>query len=60
MHYRSNCILTNAISATFMDEADMFDHGPHERLPVSSYNGLDRWMIIMKELAGPVDDNESN
>ena len=58
MHYRSNGVPTLAISATFMDEADMFAHGLNERIPVSSfYDGLDHWMIIMQELAGPTADN---
>ena len=54
MHYRSNGVPTLAISAIFMDEADMFAHGLNERIPVSSfYAGLGHWMVIMQELAGP-------
>ncbi len=53
MHFRSNGIPTLAVSATFMDENEMFAHGLNERIPVSSfYEGLDHWMIIMQELAG--------
>jgi acetylornithine deacetylase/succinyl-diaminopimelate desuccinylase-like protein len=54
MHFRSAGIPTLAISANFMNESDMYAHGLNERMPVSSfYGGLDHWMIIMKELAGP-------
>lgn len=54
MHFRSAGIPTLAMSANFMNEADMYAHGLNERMPVSSfYAGLDHWMIIMKELAGP-------
>ncbi len=54
MHFRSAGVPTLAMSAMFMNEADMFAHGLNERVPVSSfYAGLDHWMIIMKELAGP-------
>ena len=57
MHYRSNGVPTLAISAIFMDEADMFAHGLNERIPVSSfYDGLDHWMVIMQELAGPANN----
>ncbi len=54
MHFRNAGVPTLAISGIFMNEADMFAHGLNERVPVSSfYAGLDHWMIIMKELAGP-------
>ncbi|PHQ68172.1 MAG: hypothetical protein COB92_00930 [Robiginitomaculum sp.] len=57
MHYRSNGVPTLAISAIFMDEADMFAHGLNERIPVSSfYDGLDHWMVIMQELAEPANN----
>ncbi|MEP3889809.1 MAG: hypothetical protein ABJN69_05030 [Hellea sp.] len=54
MHFRKSDVPTLAISANFMNEADMFAHGLNERMPVSSfYAGLDHWMVIMQELAGP-------
>lgn len=52
--FRAAGVPTLAVSAIFMRNEDMFAHGLNERLPVSSfYDGLDHWMIIMKELAGP-------
>lgn len=52
--YRAAGVPTLAMSAIFMKPSDMFAHGLNERLPVESfYAGLDHWMIIMKELAGP-------
>lgn len=54
MHFRSAGIPTLAISAGFIKQSDMFAHGLNERMPVSSfYDGLDHWMVIMQELAGP-------
>lgn len=54
MHFRKSDVPTLAISANFMNESDMFAHGLNERMPVSSfYAGLDHWMVIMQELAGP-------
>ena len=53
MHFRSAGVPTLAMSAMFMNEADMFAHGLNGRVPVNSfYEGLDHWVIIMKELAG--------
>lgn len=52
--FRAAGVPTLAVSGIFMKPADMFAHGLNERLPVASfYDGLDHWMIIMKELAGP-------
>lgn len=54
MHFRSAGIPTLAISAGFIKQSDMYAHGLNERMPVSSfYDGLDHWVVIMKELAGP-------
>lgn len=54
MHFRSAGTPTLAISAGFIKQSDMFAHGLNERMPVSSfYAGLDHWVVIMKELAGP-------
>lgn len=54
MHYRSAGIPTLAMSANYMNESDMYAHGLNERMPVDSfYAGLNHWVIIMKELAGP-------
>lgn len=56
MHFRKADVPTLAMSAIFMNEADMFAHGLNERIPVKSfYAGLDHWMVIMKELAGPAE-----
>ena len=56
MHFRNAGVPTLAMSAVFMNEADMFAHGLNERIPVTSfYAGLDHWMVIMKELAGPAE-----
>ena len=53
-HYREAGVPTLAMSAIFMKEGDMYAHGLNERIPVDAfYDGLDHWMIIMKELAGP-------
>lgn len=53
MHFRSAGVPTLAMSALFMKESDMFAHGLNERIPVDAfYDGLDHWMIIIKELAG--------
>lgn len=57
MHFRSADVPTLAMSATVMNEDEMFAHGLNERIPASSfYGGLDHWMIIMKDLAGPAAD----
>ena len=54
MHFRNAGVPTLAMSAVFMNPDDMFAHGLNERIPVASfYAGLDHWMVIMKELAGP-------
>ena len=54
MHYRKAGVPTLAISAAFIKESDMYAHGLNERMPVDGfYDGLDHWMVIMKELAGP-------
>lgn len=56
MHFRKASVPTLAMSAIFMNEADMFAHGLNERIPVKTfYEGLDHWMVIMKELAGPAE-----
>lgn len=53
MHYRKAGVPTLGISAIFMKESDMYAHGLNERIPVDSfYEGLDHWMIVIKELAG--------
>lgn len=57
MHFRTSGIPTLAMSAVFMNEADMLAHGLNERIPVDAfYGGLDHWMIIMTELAGAETD----
>jgi acetylornithine deacetylase/succinyl-diaminopimelate desuccinylase-like protein len=54
MHFRSAGVPTLAMSAIFMKEEDAFAHGLNERVPVDAfYDGLNHWMIIIKELAGP-------
>lgn len=54
MHFRKAGVPTLAMSPIFMKSSDMFAHGLNERLPVESfYGGLDHWMIIIKDLAGP-------
>lgn len=54
MHFRKAGVPTLAMSPIFMKSGDMFAHGLNERLPVASfYAGLDHWMIIIKDLAGP-------
>ena len=58
MHFRKAGVPTLAMSPIFMKSGDMFAHGLNERLPVASfYNGLDHFMIIIKELAGPASAN---
>lgn len=57
MHFRKAGVPTLAMSPIFMKSGDMFAHGLNERIPVASfYDGLDHWMIIMKDLAGPESD----
>lgn len=52
-HFRAAGVPTLAMSGMFMRSEDMFAHGLNERLPVASFNdGLDHWVVIMKELAG--------
>lgn len=54
MHFRKAGVPTLAMSPIFMKSSDMFAHGLNERIPVTSfYDGLDHWMIIIKDLAGP-------
>ncbi|MCA8887717.1 MAG: M20/M25/M40 family metallo-hydrolase [Parvularculaceae bacterium] len=54
MHFRNAGVPTLAMSAIFMNEEDSYAHGLNERIPVKSfYDGLDHWMIIIKDLAGP-------
>jgi acetylornithine deacetylase/succinyl-diaminopimelate desuccinylase-like protein len=54
MHFRKAGVPTLAMSPIFMKSTDMFAHGLNERVPVDSfYAGLDHFMIIIKELAGP-------
>lgn len=58
MHFRKAGIPTLAMSAAFINPDDMLAHGLNERMPVSSfYAGLDHWMTIIKELAGPSETN---
>lgn len=58
MHFRKAGVPTLAMSPIFMKSGDMFAHGLNERLPVASfYDGLDHFMIIIKELAGPTSAN---
>ncbi len=53
MHFRKSGVPTLAISANFMNPAEMFAHGLNERITIKSfYGGLDHWMTIIKELAG--------
>lgn len=53
MHFRNAGVPTLAMSGMFMREDDMYAHGLNERIPVQGfYDGLDHWMIIIKELAG--------
>lgn len=54
MHFRKAGVPTLAMSPIFMKSSDMFAHGLNERIPVKSfYDGLDHWMVIIKDLAGP-------
>jgi len=57
MHFRKAGVPTLAISGMFMKEDDMFAHGLNERVPVDGfYAGLDHWVTIIKELAGPAQE----
>lgn len=54
MHYRNLGYNTVGISGAAAKQNDTFAHGLNERLPVKSfYEGLDHWMVILTELAGP-------
>ncbi len=53
MHFRSNGIPTWAMSGIFMNPDEVYALGLGERLPIKTfYDGLDHWLIILKELAG--------
>ena len=54
MHYRNLGYDTYAIGGRSAKENDTFAHGLNERTSVDAfYGGLDHWMVILKELAGP-------
>lgn len=60
MHFRKAGVPTLAMSPIFMKSDDMFAHGLNERVPVDSfYAGLDHFMIIIRELAGPKQAGEN-
>ena len=53
MHYRTLGYDTVAISGAGSRPQDIFAHGLNERMRVDAFlNGLDHWMIMLKELAG--------
>jgi acetylornithine deacetylase/succinyl-diaminopimelate desuccinylase-like protein len=53
MHYRTLGYDTVAISGAGSRPQDMFAHGLNERMYVDAFlNGLDHWVIMLKELAG--------
>ena len=53
MHYRTLGYDTVAIGGAGSRPQDMFAHGLNERMYVDAFlNGLDHWVIMLKELAG--------
>lgn len=55
MHFRRAGIQTYGVSSKFSVIGQSSNaHGLNERLPTSTfYDGLDHWVVIIKELAGP-------
>jgi acetylornithine deacetylase/succinyl-diaminopimelate desuccinylase-like protein len=55
MHFRRAGVPTYGVSSRFGKHGDTSNaHGLNERLPVETfYAGLDHWIIMIKELAGP-------
>lgn len=54
MHFRRADVPTYGAGALFAQLGDVNAHGLNERVPVESfYGGLDHWIVIIKELAGP-------
>jgi len=58
MHFRRAGIPTFGVSARFVRHGYRANaHGLNERLPVSTfYEGLDHWINLIKELAGPTQE----
>jgi acetylornithine deacetylase/succinyl-diaminopimelate desuccinylase-like protein len=53
LYFRRAGVPTWAVSAIIMDPAERNEHGRDEKIPRAAFfDGLDHWMIIIKELAG--------
>ncbi|MBT8471723.1 MAG: M20/M25/M40 family metallo-hydrolase [Marinicaulis sp.] len=60
MHFRRAGVPTYGAGGGFAKPGDTFAHGLNERVQASSfYGGLDHWMILIKEIAGPKSDKAS-
>ncbi len=53
IHYRRAGIPTYGVMGLFMKDADRFEHGLNERVPVRGfYDALEFWPVVLRRLAG--------